>query len=137
MPRSPGVSLPRKDICARLPEFKKTPLELREWKEKWSFDWRRRTVEPTGGDDEATKHVFSSKLIITTPQTGMSIPQPSYTYEATIRPSFREMCDNDVLSDGEGVPDPSSVNEPRNDGLVTRRVSWIISFVCIRPYDQI
>lgn len=49
-------------------------------------------MEPTGGDDEATKHVFSSKLIITTPQTGMSIPQPSYTYEATIRPRYELIC---------------------------------------------
>ncbi|KAH9714659.1 putative disease resistance protein [Citrus sinensis] len=64
------------------PSLRKLPLSLE--KEEWwnQLEW----------DDEATKHVFSSKLIITTPQTGISIPQPSYTYEATIRPRYELIC---------------------------------------------
>ncbi|GAY51701.1 hypothetical protein CUMW_136240 [Citrus unshiu] len=68
------------------PNLRKLPLSLESGKRNGVLIGEEEWWNQLEWDDEATKHVFSSKLIITTPQTGISIPQPSYTYEATIRP---------------------------------------------------
>lgn len=74
------------------PSLRKLPLSLESGKRNGVLIGEEEWWNQLEWDDEATKHVFSSKLIITTPQTGISIPQPSYTYEATIRPRYELIC---------------------------------------------
>lgn len=74
------------------PNLRKLPLSLESGKRNGVLIGEEEWWNQLEWDDEATKHVFSSKLIITTPRTGISIPQPSYTYEATIRPRYELIC---------------------------------------------